>query len=95
MQLPAPFELDRGERDTLLLAIQAPDSLVVMDEKLGRNTAEYLGLRVTGTLGVLAKARLQGLIPSFTQVAEQMRKQGIYYQTDLVRKIAVRVGENN
>lgn len=95
MRLPALFELDRGERDTLLLAIQAPQSLVVMDEKLGRNTAEYLGLRVTGTLGVLAKARMQGLIPSFTQVAQHMREQGIYYQTDLLRKIAVRIGENN
>lgn len=95
MQLPALFELDRGERDTLLLAIQSPEALVVMDEKLGRNTAEYLGLRVTGTLGVLAKARVQGLIPSFTQVAQQMREQGIYYQTDLAEKIAVRIGESN
>jgi len=46
-------------------------------------------------LGVLAKARMQGLIPSFTQVAQHMREQGIYYQTDLLRKIAVRIGENN
>ena len=95
MQLPALFELDRGERDTLLLAIQSPEALVVMDEKLGRNTAEHLGLRVTGTLGVLAKARVQGLIPSFTQVAQQMREQGIYYQTDLAGKIAVRIGASN
>ena len=95
LQLPALFELDRGERDTLLLATQASEPLVVMDEKLGRNTAEYLGLRVTGTLGVLAKAKVLGLIPSFTQAAQQMREQGIYYQADLVSKIAVRVGESN
>jgi hypothetical protein len=47
MQLPALFELDRGERDTLLLAALQPEALVIMDEKLGRNMAEYMGLQVT------------------------------------------------
>ena len=51
MQLPALFELDRGERDTLLLAALQSEALVIMDEKLGRNMAEYMGLQVTGTLG--------------------------------------------
>ncbi len=56
-QLPALFELDRGERDTLLLAAQQTDALVLMDEKLGRNLAEYMEIQVMGTLGILAKAR--------------------------------------
>ena len=43
--------------NTLLLGVAHADALVLMDEKLGRNMAEYLGLKVTGTLGVLAKAR--------------------------------------
>lgn len=30
---------------------------VIIDEKLGRNIAEYLGLDVTGALGVLLKAK--------------------------------------
>ncbi len=93
LQLPALFELDRGERDTLLLAAHQANSLVVMDEKLGRNMAEYMGLRVTGTLGVLAKARDQGLIRSFIQAAMAMREQGIYFQPELVKKISLRLGE--
>lgn len=94
-QLPALFELDRGERDTLLLAARQPKALVVMDEKLGRNLAEYMGLQVTGTLGVLAKARTLGLIPSFSEVAFQMRQQGIYFHEDLVNRIATRLGEHH
>lgn len=47
-------------RDTFLLAAPHLKALVIMDEKLGRNMAEYLGLQVTGTLGVLAKARTWG-----------------------------------
>lgn len=34
-----------------------------MDERLGRRIAEYVGLKATGTLGVLAKAKSVGLIP--------------------------------
>ena len=64
-----------------------------MDEKLGRNMAEYMGLQVTGALGVLAKARFQGLIPSFSQAASQMREQGIYFHEGLVSRIATRLGE--
>ena len=95
MQLPALFELDRGERDTLLLAALQSQALVLMDEKLGRNMAEYMGLQVTGTLGVLVKARAQGLIPSFSQAASRMREQGIYFHEGLIRRIAIRLGELN
>jgi predicted nucleic acid-binding protein len=93
LRLPCLFELDRGERDTLLLGAPHPKALVIMDEKLGRNMAEYLGLQVTGTLGVLAKARTLGLIPSFLQAAHGMREQGIYFHEGLVNKIAARIGE--
>jgi predicted nucleic acid-binding protein len=92
-RLPALFELDRGERDTLLLAAAQSGALVVMDEKLGRAFAEYLGIQVTGTLGVLAKARTIGLIPSFSRAASQMRDQGIYFHNDLVKRVALRLGE--
>jgi len=94
-QLPALFELDRGERDTLLLAAKQVDSLVLMDEKLGRNMAEYLGLKVTGTLGILAKAKTVNLIPSFSQAAADMREQGIYFNQALIAQIANRLGETH
>jgi len=54
--MPVLFELDRGEKQTLLLASKHHDSTVIIDERLGRNVAEYMGLQVIGTLGVLAKA---------------------------------------
>jgi predicted nucleic acid-binding protein len=31
--------------------------MILLDEKLGRNTAENHGLRVSGTLGVLIRAK--------------------------------------
>ena len=67
--------------------------LVLMDEKIGRNMAEYLGLTVAGTLGILLKARKAGLIPSFRDAARQMRAQGIFYNTALIERLATAAGE--
>ncbi len=66
---------------------------VIIDEKIGRNMAEYLGLHVTGTLGVLLKAKQQGLIPSFVQNVNAMQNQGIYFHEALIQKLAKTVGE--
>ncbi len=91
--LPIIFELDRGEKQTLFLAKKYTADRVLMDERLGRRVAEYLGLQVTGTLGVLAKAKVGGLIPSFCDAAHAMRQQGIHYHVDLISRLARHLGE--
>ena len=93
--LPVLFDLDRGEKQTLLLASKHPDSTVIIDERIGRNVAEYMGLKVTGTLGVLAKAKTSGLIPSFYAAAQGMREQGIHYSDGLIDRLAQHLGEIN
>ncbi len=87
------LELDKGEKHTLDMACKHQADWVIIDEKIGRNMAEYLGLRVTGTLGVLLKAKQQGLIPSFQDSVNAMQAQGIYFQTALINKLAQTVGE--
>ncbi len=67
--------------------------IVLIDEKIGRNMAEYLGLRVTGTLGVLLKAKQQRLITSFLESVHAMQAQGIFYHQTLVEKLAIGIGE--
>ncbi|QFY90632.1 DUF3368 domain-containing protein [Magnetovirga frankeli] len=91
--LPILFELDRGEQQTIGLARKCNADRVIIDERLGRRVAEYLQLNVTGTLGVLAKAKDIGLIPSFSEAAQTMREQGIHYNVGLVARIAQRLGE--
>ena len=48
--------LDRGERDTLSLALLLGSKLVLMDENEGRKVARSLGLTVKGSLGILVEA---------------------------------------
>jgi predicted nucleic acid-binding protein len=92
---PQPFldQLDLGERHTIEAALAIQADWVLMDERLGRNVAEHLGLKVTGTLGVLLKAKQVGLISSFVACAREMRQRGIYFNTRLLAKLAVQVEE--
>jgi predicted nucleic acid-binding protein len=87
------LDLDRGEKQTILLARHHGSDLVVIDERRARSLAEYLGLRVTGTLGILVKAKASGFIPSFREAAAAMRGQGIYYSQGLIDRLGERLGE--
>lgn len=85
--------LDRGEQQVLAQALIYGADWVIIDERQGRRLAEYLGLKVTGTLGILVKAKTAGLIPSFRAEAEKMRKQGIFYHPGLIDRLASHIGE--
>ncbi|MFH2113753.1 MAG: DUF3368 domain-containing protein [Spirochaetota bacterium] len=90
---PVLFELDKGEKQTFVHALAFPGSLVIMDEKIGRNMAEYLGLKVVGTLGILVKAKRLGMIQSFRQEVSRMIEAGIRYSPQLVETLCAQLGE--
>ena len=51
-------KLHAGEVDVMILAQEEPRAdLVIIDHNAAKKTAKYLGLNVTGTLGVLLKAK--------------------------------------
>jgi len=90
---PRLAELDRGERDTIAAAHEARADYVIIDERLGRLAAERMGLAVVGSLGILAKAKAKGLIPSFRDATAGMLLAGIRFHPDLIEKVAASVGE--
>lgn len=62
-------ELDRGERQAILLAVRLKADLVLMDDREGVEEARRLGLSVIGTLGVLDRAARAGLIELASAIA--------------------------
>ncbi len=98
--VPAPqraderfYMLDAGERDTLSVALEKGAARVLIDERLGRNLAEYHGLSVVGTLGTLLKARQLDLIPAFLPLVRRLQGDGFRYHEPLVARLAGLVGE--
>lgn len=91
---PMLTQLDEGEKWTLHAACHANAQLLLIDERIGRNLAERMGLKVTGTLGILLKARQQGLIGSFSDAALAMRAQGMFYHPRLIARLAESIGES-
>jgi predicted nucleic acid-binding protein len=55
-------ELDAGEAEAIALALEIGAELLLMDERLGRESARHLGLHYTGLIGVLIEAKRKGLI---------------------------------
>jgi len=92
--MPVLFDLDQGEKQTILLAKKNIADKVIIDERIGRQVAEYLDLNITGTLGVLIKAKSLGLIPSFSEAAMDMQQQGIRYNKKLIARLAAYIEED-
>lgn len=63
-QYVASPELGSGETDVLRLALELPvgEAVVILDDAKAREAAGKLGLKLTGTLGVLLDAKRAGLV---------------------------------
>jgi len=54
--------LHAGERDAISLALRVRADALIIDERRGRIEAEERGLKVIGTMGVIASAHERGLL---------------------------------
>ena len=70
-------DLDRGEAEVIALAQELNADLVILDERLARRHAKRVGLTLTGTLGVLLKAKQVGQVDAVAPLIEQLRLGGI------------------
>lgn len=65
-------DLGKGEREVISLAVETPDSLAILDDKLARRMARHLGVRFTGMLGVLLRAKEVGLLDAVLPVVDRL-----------------------
>jgi hypothetical protein len=77
-------DLDEGERAAIALAVEVKADLVLIDEAAGRRVAKGLGMRITGTVGVLRLAAERGMI-DVQDVLSQLRASGFYIDENVLR----------
>ncbi len=68
------LHIDRGESSAIALALETPNSVVILDDYKARKIAEHLGITFTGTIGVIIKAKLNETIPSVKPLLEKIKQ---------------------
>lgn len=67
------MQIDKGESSAIALALETPDCTIILDDYKARKIADQLGLHFTGTIGVIVKAKLKGIIPSIKPILSKIR----------------------
>lgn len=68
------MQIDKGESSAIALAIETPNCTVILDDFKARKIADYLELNYTGTIGIIIKAKLNGIIPSIKPIIEKIKQ---------------------
>ena len=66
--------------------------LVILDDKVARNTARYMDLKITGTLGVIIKSKEKGYIQAVRPVMEKLIQNGLYISPE-IQKIVLKAAD--
>jgi uncharacterized protein len=87
------LDLDEGEAEAIILANELNADLIILDEKLGRFHAKHANLKVTGTIGVLIKAKSEKLIKNLKPLLDELTYKEVWISEKLKSDILKKVNE--
>ena len=88
-------DLDVGEAESIVLALELEADLLLLDERKGRIVAARLGINHIGLLGVLIKAKQEKLIPAVKPVIDKLMEQaGFWIGEELYSYVLQVAGED-
>jgi predicted nucleic acid-binding protein len=85
--------LDAGEAAVIHTALAEGIGTVCIDEQVGRRVARLHGLLLTGSLGVLIRARREGHPVVVRECIERMQARGIRFGSQVVQAALTQAGE--
>ena len=91
---PFPVDLGVGEAQVIALGLELGGSLLVLDDRLARRMARVNGLPVTGTLGILLRAKEAGFLTAIRPTLEQLQKTTMWLPEELVHLVLAEAKES-
>lgn len=92
--IPVITDLGAGEAEVIGLALENPSSLVFLDDQLGRRIAHLNGLKITGTLGIVVKAKQVGYLKEVKPIIASLQEAGLWLHDNLIEFVLKQAGEN-
>ena len=86
-------KLHAGEVEVMILAQEQDADLVILDDNAAKKTAKYLGLNVTGTLGVLLRAKQEGHIEAVSPLMDALVKDHFFIDEKVRGMVLKQAGE--
>lgn len=77
------MQIDKGESSAIALAMEMSESTIILDDYKARKVAERLGLNYTGTIGIIIKAKLEGIIPSIKPILTKIKQTDFHISKEL------------
>ena len=85
--------LHAGEVEVMILASEEEADLVIIDDDAAKKTAKFMGLHVTGTLGVIVKAKNEGIIREVALLLEKLKETKFYIDKETESLVLKNAGE--
>ncbi len=94
----SPFlinSLDLGEAAVIQLALNENIQTVCIDEAVGRRVARLNGLSLTGSIGILLRAKSSGYPLQMQEAIQRMQNRGIRLSSKVIAFALRKAGESN
>ena len=88
-------EIDSGEAEAVALALENRASLILLDDADAREKARLYQISITGTLGLLLRAKKTGKIASLSAILDALCQTGFWLRAELIQRLLVEVGEKS
>lgn len=87
------LDLGPGEAEVIVLGLEHAPCTVILDDRKARRLARDLGLTVTGTVGVLLKAKQQGFLPQILPALDALQEKNFRVSPALKARALQLAGE--
>ena len=86
-------ELDPGEASAIALSYEIQDAILILDDLAARKVATRLKISFTGTFGIIAKAKQQGIISSVKPILDKVKQTNFRFSEDIYLRTIKEAGE--